>query len=246
MCLEKKVAYRAALRQPPYESPVTLHSPETFGLQLPEGNRVRDRLAAMKIAHYCTWTYPAPSERGTDIWLVRNRIHPETLYNDKAEAAWTKVFYQYPVIFHTFQWSTTIHMDLAHNQISASVTKESLTHRSCAIQLLNRMLSAPMSHVETEIALLTVMTLAASELDQPTMDEMFAASPLPFNPPMPTNDFRVFAKLRRDPRHGPVMVHLIRSLGAWEGIKLPGLAGTLAMLVSPVVLILPHCLTQSR
>jgi len=128
-------------------------------------------------------------------------------------------------------WTTNIHRDLVNYKISESITKESLTHRLIGIQLLNRLISAPMGREETEIALLIVMHLALSELNKEELDRMMRASPLPFDPPLPTNDFNVLARLRREPTHGPALVMLIRKMGAWENMKMPGLAPAVAMSV---------------
>lgn len=157
---------------------------------------------------------------------VRHRILPETLYSDHAIAAWTKAFYQYPVLYHAFQWTTEVHRDLVRNEISASVTKESLRHRILGIQHLKHMLAAPLHGFDLEITLMCLQAFSWSELDQAAMDRMFAQAPLVFEPPILTNDFQVLNRLGRDPRHGAAMEVITRRLGAWANWKLPGLAQT--------------------
>lgn len=133
------------------------------------------------------------------------------------------------MIFHTFHWTIAIHHDLVDCKIAASLTRESITHRLLGIQMLRSLLAKDMSHDEVELAVLTVMSIALTELDQQVMDDMFSAAPLPFEPPMQTNDFNIQSRPRRDPRHGEIMAHLIRRLGSWDRVKLPGLASSLAM-----------------
>ena len=168
----------------------------------------------------------------SDVRLVRHRIAPEILCDDRAEAAWTSLFYNHPIAFHMFQWTGSIHRDLVDCRISASMTTEALTHRLLGIQMLRRMLAGPMGRTETELAVLAVMCLALNKLDDATLDEMYSAAPSAFQPPMLTNDFNIQSRPKRDPGHQQMLTHLIQRLGPWETLQLPGLAGTLAMSVS--------------
>lgn len=164
-----------------------------------------------------------------DARAVRNRILPETLCNERAEAAWTKAFFQYPVLYHAFQWTTDVHRDLVRNEISATVSKETLRHRILGIQHLKHMLATPLHGLDLEVTLMCLQSFSWSELDQAAMDRMFSMAPLVFEPPIRTNDFQILNRLGRDPRHGAAMEVVTRRLGPWANWKLPGLASASAV-----------------
>lgn len=218
------------------KSKLCFEIPPWFGLSIPYADKPKARRRATQLASYSTQTLSRyqptahPPFIIADSAAVRERILPRQLDDPTAEAAWTTTFFQHPLVWHTFHWYIPIHQDINANTISASITCESLAHRQCAIHLLNGLLSrSPLSRAELEVVLMIVMTLSTNELTEASMAEMFVAAPLPFDPPMPTNDFKTYSRLRRAAVHSRFMVLLALRLGGLGKLKSPGLANSIAM-----------------
>ena len=137
------------------------------------------------------------------------------------------------MLFHTFHYTCAVHQDLVSSSLSRSTRPEILAHKGRALQHLSQLLEASIDRQGMELAIHTMGLLATHDLDQSSIDAMYSAHPLSFDPTMPPpHGLRVFSRIGVTKAHQDAMHVMVRRIGGLQNLRLPGMADTIALCVA--------------
>ena len=167
---------------------------------------------------------------------VQHAVLGEIIYDNslarKAAEEWTRAFYQYPVLLHSFFNVAATHHDLCNSQILQTGTRQALEHKINAIAALNRHLSEPLNQERADVALCAILCLGKNDMNRNTLANMLSRDSLLFDPPLTTPEIAIYGRLDMAEEHFQAAGKLIQLLGGLENVKLPGLALEISLYVN--------------
>jgi len=161
------------------------------------------------------------------------------MYDDHLAASaghhWLQLFCQHPLVHHSFFNVAATHHDLCEDTISQSSSRSVLSHKVRAIGILGNLLSTSLDRPNLEILLLAVLCLGKNEITPAAMAQWSNASPLPVEPHIPTSPIRLYGRFEMAREHRQAAATLVGLIGGLRNIRLPGLAGLVALSVNSCV-----------
>ena len=138
-----------------------------------------------------------------------------------------------PCSFTLSTTPTPAHQDLVSSSLSHSSRPDILAHKGRAILHLRQLIEAPIDQRGMELAIHTMGLLATHDVDKSSIDAMYLAHPLPFDPPMPPpHELRVYSRIDVTRAHQEAMQVMVRRIGGLQRFQLPGMTDTISLCVA--------------
>ena len=155
---------------------------------------------------------------------------PQFLIDSAGVSAWFEAVCTSPVLFHALHWAVAVHCDLCGEETFWTVTRGALEHKTAAIQLIRQNLAdiASLSHWDTEMLMLSIITLARTEIRREHVPESIVVSP--FIPHLPTEYWQnLYGRMEAVQGHIRAVRVLVTRLGGLGKLSFPGHAYNLAL-----------------